>query len=77
VDCPNIDDSARMASELYPEATRVPFMAKFVVFAKRHHPIAARIRVYCVVDDNVDRLFKNQGKFVEIGRSGDVEVRII
>ena len=63
-----------MATELYREAISVPFMAKFVVFAKRHDYQEARLRLFCMTDDKMDKTLENQEHFTEIARSRDVEV---
>lgn len=51
-------------------------MAKFVVFAKSHDPIEARLRCFCMTDDKVDKTLEQQENFSEVARSRDVEVRI-
>jgi len=66
-----------MATDLYREAILVPFMSKFVVFAKRHEPTEARVRVFCVTDDKVDKTLESQEHFTEIARSRDVEVTTV
>ena len=63
-----------MATELYREAIAVPFMAKFVVFSKRHEQQEARLRVFCMTDDKMDKTLETQEHFNEIARSRDVEV---
>lgn len=50
-------------------------MAKFVVFAKSHDPIEARLRCFCMTDDKVDKTLEQQENFAEVARSRDVEVR--
>lgn len=75
MDCQNVAESAKMATDLYREVIMVPFMSKFVVFAKRHEPTEARLRVFCMTDDKVDKTLENQEHFTEIARSRDVEVR--
>ena len=49
-------------------------MAKFVVFAKSHDPIEARLRCFCMTDDKVDKTLEQQENFAEVARSRDVEV---
>lgn len=51
-------------------------MAKFVVFAKSHDPIEARLRCFCMTDDKVDKTLEQQEHFAEVARSRDVEVRV-
>ncbi|KAJ8966561.1 hypothetical protein NQ314_003456 [Rhamnusium bicolor] len=74
MDCRNVSDAARMATELYTQAAHVPFMAKFVVFAKRVSSLEARIRVFCMTDDKEDKTLEHQEHFTEIAKSRDIEV---
>lgn len=104
MDCRNISDATKMATELYRyvthdhlilaavnrkkkkninlgfvvamnrEAIHVPFMAKFVVFAKRIDPLEARLRVFCMTDDKEDKTLEYQEHFTEVAKSRDVEV---
>lgn len=74
MDCRNVVDATKMATELYREAIHVPFMAKFVVFAKRHDPLEAWLRVFCMTDDKEEKTLENQEHFVEVAKSRDVEV---
>ncbi|XP_066148169.1 ankyrin-2-like [Euwallacea fornicatus] len=74
MDCRNIGDATKMATELYKEAIHVPFMAKFVVFAKRIDPMEARLRVFCMTDDKEDKTLEHQEHFTEVAKSRDVEV---
>lgn len=50
-------------------------MAKFVIFAKTHDPIEARLRCFCMTDDKIDKTLEQQENFAEVARSRDVEVR--
>lgn len=52
----------------------MPFMAKFVVFAKRVDPMEARLRVFCMTDDKEDKTLESQEHFTEVAKSRDVEV---
>ncbi|CAH1973765.1 unnamed protein product [Acanthoscelides obtectus] len=74
MDCRNVGDATKMATELYKEAIHVPFMAKFVVFAKRVDPLEARLRVFCMTDDKEDKTLEHQEHFTEVAKSRDVEV---
>lgn len=56
------------------EAIHVPFMANFVVFAKRIDPMEARLRVFCMTDDREDKTLEQQEHFSEVAKSRDVEV---
>ncbi|KAK5640357.1 hypothetical protein RI129_011168 [Pyrocoelia pectoralis] len=74
MDCRNVSESARMATELYTHHAHVPFMAKFVVFAKRISVLEGRVRVFCMTDDKEDKTLEHQEHFVEIAKSRDIEV---
>ena len=39
LDCRNVPEATKMATSLYKEAIHVPFMAKFVIFSKRHEQL--------------------------------------
>ncbi|XP_048189361.1 ankyrin-2 isoform X6 [Perognathus longimembris pacificus] len=74
IDCRQIQESVTFASQVYREIICVPYMAKFVVFAKSHDPIEARLRCFCMTDDKVDKTLEQQENFSEVARSRDVEV---
>ncbi|XP_043368975.1 ankyrin-2 isoform X48 [Dermochelys coriacea] len=74
VDCRQIQESVTFASQVYREIICVPYMAKFVVFAKSHDPIEARLRCFCMTDDKMDKTLEQQENFAEVARSRDVEV---
>nr|XP_045249341.1 ankyrin-2 isoform X25 [Macaca fascicularis] len=74
IDCRQIQESVTFASQVYREIICVPYMAKFVVFAKSHDPIEARLRCFCMTDDKVDKTLEQQENFAEVARSRDVEV---
>jgi len=74
MDCRNIEEATKMATELYREAIHAPFMAKFVIFSKRHEVLEARLRVFCMTDDKEDKTLEQQEHFTEVAKSRDVEV---
>ncbi|XP_063166310.1 ankyrin-2 isoform X26 [Candoia aspera] len=74
IDCRQVQESVAFASQVYREIICVPYMAKFVVFAKSHDPIEARLRCFCMTDDKVDKTLEQQENFAEVARSRDVEV---
>lgn len=61
-------------TELYRETLAVPFWSKFVVFAKRLDETEARIRLFSIIDDQLEKTLENQEGFVEVVRSDEVEV---
>ena len=66
----------KLASDVYAEAARSPFLAKFVVFGKRPSLVEGCLLVFCVTDDDADviRSLRPDDGFVELARSNDVEV---
>ncbi|VDK76932.1 unnamed protein product, partial [Litomosoides sigmodontis] len=74
MDCQTPRDAARMAQEVYNEAIAVPYMAKFLIFARRSHPTEGQLRLFCMTDDREDKTLEKQEHFIEIAKSKDVEV---
>ncbi|XP_059501887.1 ankyrin-2b isoform X4 [Stegostoma tigrinum] len=74
IDCRQIQESVNFATQVYREIICVPYMAKFVVFAKSLDPVEARLRCFCMTDDKVDKTLEQQENFTEVARSRDVEV---
>ncbi|RWS08707.1 ankyrin-2-like isoform X8, partial [Dinothrombium tinctorium] len=74
MDCRQINEATKFATELYREAIHVPFMSKFVVFAKRHDIQEAQLRVFCMTDDKEEKTLESQEHFTEVAKSKDVEV---
>lgn len=77
MDCQNVPEATQMATELYREAIVVPYMARFVVFAKRTAEQEGKLRMFCMTDDRIDKTLEKQEHFVEVARSRDVEVNNI
>uniref|UniRef100_A0A8C5YFI8 Ankyrin 1 n=1 Tax=Microcebus murinus TaxID=30608 RepID=A0A8C5YFI8_MICMU len=73
-DCPRTAEAVNFATLLYEELTAVPYMAKFVIFAKMNDPREGRLRCYCMTDDKVDKTLEQHENFVEVARSRDIEV---
>uniref|UniRef100_A0A8C5AAS6 Ankyrin 2 n=1 Tax=Gadus morhua TaxID=8049 RepID=A0A8C5AAS6_GADMO len=74
VDCRQAQESVNFSTQVYREVICVPYMAKFVVFAKTHDPIEARLRCFCMTDDRMEKSLEQQELFTEVARSRDVEV---
>ncbi|KAJ3584888.1 hypothetical protein NHX12_013611 [Muraenolepis orangiensis] len=74
IDCRQAQESVNLSTQVYREVICVPYMAKFVIFAKTHDPIEARLRCFCMTDDRVDKTLEQQELFTEVARSRDVEV---
>ncbi|XP_069576813.1 ankyrin-2-like isoform X2 [Brachyistius frenatus] len=74
IDCRQVQDSVNFSTQVYREIICVPYMAKFVIFAKTHDPIEARLRCFCMTDDKIDKTLEQQENFMEVARSRDVEV---
>ncbi|XP_041984018.1 ankyrin-2-like isoform X4 [Aricia agestis] len=74
IDCRHVEDATKMATELYREAIHVPFMARFVVYAKRTDECQAQLRMFCVTDDKEDKALERIERFIQVAKSRDVEV---
>lgn len=74
MDCQNVAEATKMATELYREAIAVPFMARFVVYAKRHEYNEAKLRVYCITDDKEEKTLEQREGFTIVAKSKEVEV---
>ncbi|XP_045577482.1 ankyrin-2b isoform X15 [Salmo salar] len=74
IDCRQAQESVSFSTSVYRETICVPYMAKFVIFAKSHDPIEARLRCFCMTDDKMDKTLEQQENFTEVARSRDVEV---
>lgn len=75
MDCRQTQESVLLSSQVYRELICVPYLAKFVIFARSHDPVEARLRCFCVTDDKMDKSLEQQENFREVARSRDVEVR--
>lgn len=53
----------------------MPYMAKFVIFAKMNEAREGRLRCYCMTDDKMDKTLELHENFSEVARSRDIEVR--
>ncbi|XP_077601348.1 ankyrin-1-like isoform X1 [Stigmatopora nigra] len=73
-DCPRTAESVSFANILYKELSAVPYMAKFVVFAKMNELREGRLRCYCMTDDKMDKTLEQHENFTEVARSRDIEV---
>ncbi|XP_072768812.1 uncharacterized protein [Nerophis lumbriciformis] len=73
-DCHQVPETVGLASQLYRELICVPYMAKFVVFAKMNDSLESRLRCFCMTDDKVDKTLEQQENFEEVARSKDIEV---
>lgn len=74
IDCREVNNATKFATELYQESIHVPFMAKFVVFGKRHEPNESQLRIFCMTDDKEEKTLESQENYSEIAKSRDVEV---
>ncbi|XP_053094450.1 ankyrin-3 isoform X33 [Pangasianodon hypophthalmus] len=73
-DCHQIPETVSLATQLYRELICVPYMAKFVVFAKMNDSVESNLRCFCMTDDKVDKTLEQQENFEEVARSKDIEV---
>jgi len=69
IDCQSPRDAAKMAQEIYGEQIFVPYMAKFAVFGRRHHPNEGQLRVFCLTDDKEEKTLERQEHYVQLANS--------
>lgn len=78
VETRNPDNVVTDARLIYRKLAAVPYLAKFVVFAKfSADGTEARLRIFCITDDKVDKTLEGQTGFIEVARSRDVEVGLL
>ncbi|XP_068608593.1 ankyrin-1-like [Brachionichthys hirsutus] len=73
-DCPRTAEAVTFANLLYRELMSVPYMAKFVIFAKMNEVREGRLRCYCMTDDKMDKTLELHENFTEVARSRDIEL---
>lgn len=74
LDCQGMVATAKLATELHREIIIIPYMVRFVVFARHHTYNEARLRIVCTAEEKIDKALENKEKFVEVARSREVEV---
>ncbi|XP_015589872.1 ankyrin-2 isoform X2 [Cephus cinctus] len=74
MDCRNIGEVPKMATELYKESLFVPFITNFVIYSKRMDLLEATLRILCMTDGKEGmHTLEKQEEFLEIVKSRDVE----
>ncbi|XP_031711735.1 ankyrin-1 isoform X1 [Anarrhichthys ocellatus] len=73
-DCPRTAEAVTFGNLLYRELMAVPYMAKFVIFAKMNEAREGRLRCYCMTDDKMDKTLELHENFTEVARSRDIEL---
>ncbi|KAF5403569.1 hypothetical protein PHET_02981 [Paragonimus heterotremus] len=62
------------ARRVYRESLSVPYIGRFAVFGRRHHPEEAQLRCLCLTDDPVNKTLETQEGFQLIAVGPPVEV---
>ena len=75
LDCDSATDVTLVANRLFVRLLDIPFIGKFVVFARAVTSTETRLRIFCVTDDKHDKTLERQQKYREVARSQQVEVR--
>ncbi|XP_044001755.1 ankyrin-2-like isoform X2 [Aphidius gifuensis] len=74
MDCRNISEVPKMATELYKESLFVPFITNFIIYTKRMDILEATLRILCMTDGKETmHTLERQEEFLEIVKSRDVE----
>ncbi|OON23696.1 ZU5 domain protein [Opisthorchis viverrini] len=74
VDCPNTTEVVELASRVYHESLSVPYIGRFIVYGRRHHPEEAQIRCLCLTDDPIAKTLEQQEGFHLLATGPQVEV---
>lgn len=69
-----MSETVALATLVYKEMICVPYLAKFVLFAKPIDLTKAQLRCFCITDDKVDKTLEQQENFEEVARSKEIEV---
>ncbi|GAA6098722.1 ankyrin-3-like isoform X1 [Tachysurus ichikawai] len=73
-DCQQVSETVALATLVYKELICVPYLAKFVVFAKTIDLAESKLRCFCITDNKVDKTLVQQDNFEEVARSKDIEI---
>ncbi|XP_047677201.1 ankyrin-3-like isoform X2 [Tachysurus fulvidraco] len=73
-DCQQVSETVALANLVYKELICVPYLAKFVVFAKTNDLSESKLHCFCITDDKVDKTLVQQDNFEEVARSKDIEI---
>ncbi|XP_047369829.1 ankyrin-2-like [Vespa velutina] len=74
MDCRNISEVPKMATELYKESLFIPYITNFVIYSKRMDTLEATLRILCMTDGKEGmHTLERQEEFLEIVKSRDVE----
>ncbi|TGZ70996.1 hypothetical protein CRM22_002880 [Opisthorchis felineus] len=74
VDCPNTTEVVELASRVYHESLSVPYIGRFIVYGRRHHPEEAQLRCLCLTDDPIAKTLEQQEGFHLLATGPQVEV---
>uniref|UniRef100_A0A1I8JDY8 ANK_REP_REGION domain-containing protein n=1 Tax=Macrostomum lignano TaxID=282301 RepID=A0A1I8JDY8_9PLAT len=74
LDCPNGTDAVSLATRIYRDCLPVPYIGRFVVYAKRNRPDGAMLRCLCVTDDKLDKTLECAEGYERKAESAEFEV---
>lgn len=63
-----------LASRVYHESMSVPYVGRFIVYGRRHHPEEAQLRCLCLTDDPIEKTLEAQEGFQLLATGPQVEV---
>ena len=63
-----------LADQIFAKLMQIPFLSKFVVFARRTSPTEARVRLLCLTDDKVEKTLEKYEKYKDVAQSASVQV---
>jgi ankyrin len=74
IDCMHVENLTHLANQLFSRLIQVPYLARFVVYARRPSLTQVRLRLLCVTDDKVDKTLEKYEQFTEVACSNSVQV---
>jgi len=74
--CDAATDPCLIANQLFRRLLDIPFVAKFVVFARALSSSETRLRIFCVTDDKLDKTLERHQNYTAVAHSQQVEVSL-
>lgn len=74
IDCRQIAETPKFANLIYQKAIEVPFLVKFITYAKQVSLAEYELRMFILTDDKEEKTLEQLENYVEIAKSKLVEI---
>lgn len=74
IDCSQIAETPKFANLIYQKAIEVPFLVKFITYAKQVSLAEYELRMFILTDDKEEKTLEQLENYVEIAKSKLVEI---